>query len=67
MRSEKGFSQDQIAELVGVDRSTVAKWETGKAYPRVEILIKLSEIFGCTTDELLKGDDPDRLQSDNNA
>ena len=46
----------QLAELVGVDRSTVAKWETGIAYPRVEILIKLSEIFGCTLDELVKGE-----------
>lgn len=53
IRSERGFSQSQVAELVGVDRSTVAKWETGQAYPRVEILIKLSEIFNCTVDELL--------------
>ena len=51
------MTQTQLAEAVNVSRSAVASWENGAAYPRVEILIKLSEIFGCTLDELVKGEE----------
>ncbi|MBR2389001.1 MAG: helix-turn-helix transcriptional regulator [Clostridia bacterium] len=49
------LTQSDLALMVGVDRSTVAKWELGIAFPRVEVLLKLSEVFKCTVDELLKG------------
>ena len=52
-RKEKGFTQDDLAVELGIDRSTVAKWETGKAYPRASLLPKIAEILGCTVDELL--------------
>lgn len=55
MRREKiGLTQDQLAEKLGVDRSTVAKWETGKSHPRIFLLPKISVILGCTVDELLE-------------
>ena len=54
IRKNAGFTQDQIAKAVNVDRSTVAKWETNKAKPRVDTLIKLAALFECSVDELVK-------------
>ena len=48
--------QEDVASALGVDRSSVAKWETGKAVPRATMLIKLADLFGCTVDELLRND-----------
>ena len=54
-RISNGYTQEELAKELKVDRSTVAKWENGKALPRTEMLIKLSELFHCTIDELVKG------------
>lgn len=53
MRIAVGLSQKKLAAKLDVDRSTVAKWETGKSKPRADMLIKLAAILGCTVDELL--------------
>lgn len=52
-RKVLGLNQGDLAEKLGVDRSTVAKWETGAAKPRTDALIKLCEILSCSADELL--------------
>lgn len=52
LRSEQGMSQAVLAELLGVDSSTVAKWESGGVYPRTQLLPQIAKIFGCTIDEL---------------
>lgn len=52
-RSKAGLTQQDIADKLKVDRSSVAKWESGEAMPRVDKLKQLSEILGCTIDELL--------------
>lgn len=52
-RKKAQKTQEEIAAECGVDRSTVAKWETGKSIPRPEILKKLAQIFQCSIDELL--------------
>lgn len=54
LRKEKGLSQEQLAEIIGVSRQSVAKWEGGKTYPEVDKLIELSNIFGISIDKLLK-------------
>ena len=54
-RSAKGISQEALAAELGIDRSAIAKWETGKSLPRAELLPKLADILGCTVDELLRG------------
>ena len=54
IRIEKGFTQDSLANKIGVDRSTVAKWEANKSTPEIKRLKKLAEIFGCTIDELVR-------------
>lgn len=46
------MSQEKLAEALSMDRSTVAKWETGDSYPRGETLAKLADLLGCTIDEL---------------
>lgn len=53
MREKNGMSQEVVAKRLGIDRSAIAKWETGEAMPRVERLIQLSRLYGCTIDELL--------------
>ena len=54
MRKKQNLTQEELAKKLGVERSTVAKWETEKSIPRVDALLKMSSIFGCTMDELLK-------------
>ena len=55
-RESSKMTQIDLAKKIGVKRSTVAMWEAGRIYPRVEVLIKLSDLFGCTIDELVKGE-----------
>ena len=52
LRIQKGISQGALAELLGVDSSTVAKWESGGIYPRAQLLPKLAQALGYTIDEL---------------
>lgn len=54
LREEKGITQKQLADLVGVERSTVAKWETGTAFPGGAKLPKLARALGCTVADLFK-------------
>ena len=53
IRMKSNLTQKEVARKLQIDRSTVAKWETGKADPRAEELTKLAKLFGCTVDELL--------------
>ena len=55
-RKKKNMSQQDVATAMGVTQSMVAKWEKGVNYPAVELLIKLSDLFGCTIDELVRGE-----------
>ncbi len=55
-RKRSGMSQDELAERLGVSRQSVSKWETDTAVPEVERLVAMSEIFGTTLDELVKGE-----------
>lgn len=55
IRRRCGINQEELALELSVDRSTVAKWETGKSLPRAEMLIKLASVLNCTVDELLTG------------
>lgn len=53
LRDAAKLTQDGLAEKLGVDRSTVAKWETGDALPRAGMLPKIASILGCSIDALL--------------
>jgi transcriptional regulator with XRE-family HTH domain len=56
-RKNKGWSQEDLAEKLFVSRQSVSKWENGQNYPSIEIIIKVSDLFGVTIDELLRSDE----------
>ncbi|WP_079529002.1 helix-turn-helix domain-containing protein [Halobacillus hunanensis] len=56
-REKEGWSQTELAEKMHVSRQSVSKWETGKNYPNIEVIIDLSDLFGITIDELLRSDE----------
>ena len=67
LRKEKGISQEKLAEALGVSRQAVSKWESRTAYPELEKLILMSELFGVTLDYLIKEDEIEMPQSDNGS
>ena len=52
LRKLRGLSQEELARLVGVERSTVSKWETGEAKPRADLFVKLAKTLHCKVDDL---------------
>ena len=58
LRMQKGITQIQLASDLGVDKSTVAKWETGKAFPRADLLPKIADLLGCSIDQLFGREAP---------
>lgn len=56
LRKEKGLSQEAFAEALGVSRQSVSKWESGSALPDTDKIIAMSELFGVSTDFILKED-----------
>ena len=56
LREEKNLSREELAQAMNVSRQAVYKWENNKGYPDIENLIKLSDLYNVTLDELIKGD-----------
>lgn len=57
LRKQKGWSQEDLAEKLDVSRQSVSKWESGASVPDLTRILQMSDIFGVTTDYLLKGDE----------
>ena len=57
-RAALNLSQEELSEQIYVTRQTLSNWENGKTYPDVNSLLRLSDVFGVTLDELVKGDIP---------
>lgn len=55
-RNELQLKQDYVAEKLGITRQTMSNWENSRSYPDIERIIRLSEIYDLSLDELLKGD-----------
>lgn len=53
-RKRNGWSQEELAEKLGVSRQSVSKWESAQSVPDLNRIIKMAELFGVTTDYLLK-------------
>lgn len=53
LRKGKGITQEQLAEILGVTRQSVSRWEMDLAFPETEKLIRLSKLFSCSIDFLL--------------
>ena len=58
LRKQKGYSQEELADKVGVSRQAVSKWESEQSTPDLEKVIIMSDFFGVTTDYILKGIEP---------
>ncbi|MEB4860854.1 helix-turn-helix domain-containing protein [Priestia megaterium] len=56
LREEKNLSREELAQEMNVSRQAVYKWESNKGYPDIENLIKLSDLYNVTLDELIKDD-----------
>ncbi len=56
LRAEQGLSQEQLAAKLNVTRQTVSNWENNKNYPDFGTMVELSNLFGVSLDELIKGD-----------
>lgn len=54
-RAASNLTQEQATEALGVSRQTISNWETGKTYPDIVSVIKMSDIYRVSLDELLKG------------
>lgn len=54
LRKKHNMSQEQLAEVLGVTRQAVSKWEAGQSTPDVEKLLQLSELFQVPVDQMLK-------------
>ena len=55
-RARLGLTQDELAQKVFVSRQTISSWENNKTYPDIQSLMLLSQTFGTSIDDLVKGD-----------
>lgn len=55
-RKQNGWSQEEFAEKMGVSRQAVSKWESAQTVPELSKILLMAELFGVTTDYLLKDD-----------
>ena len=55
-RKELNYTQEQLADVLGVSRQSISKWESDIAYPETDKLIELGKLFDCSMDYLLKED-----------
>jgi transcriptional regulator with XRE-family HTH domain len=58
LRKKSNFSQEELAEKIGVSRQAVSKWERAEASPDTDNLILLSKLYSISMDELLSTDEP---------
>lgn len=61
LRKEQNLTQEQFAQSMEVSRQSVSKWESGLAFPETEKLIRMSDLFGCTIDYLLKENESEQM------
>ena len=53
LRSQKGLTQQEVADAIGTEQNTVSQWETGARNPRLPHLLRLAELLDCSIDDLL--------------
>ena len=50
LRKQREWSQEELASQLGISRQSVSKWESGASIPDLDKIIKMSSLFGVTTD-----------------
>lgn len=53
LRLERGINQKELGDAVGVSKQSVSNWENGNIMPSIDLLIRLADFFGVSTDHLL--------------
>lgn len=56
MRKAKGLSQENVADILGVTRQTVSKWETDQTTPDFDKILPICQLYNITTERLLTGE-----------
>lgn len=56
LRKNKGMTQEELAEVLYVSRTTISKWELGRGYPSIDSLKDISKFFSVSIDDLLSGE-----------
>lgn len=68
LRKKKGWSQEELAEKLGISRQSISKWESGASVPDIDKILTLGHLFGVSTDYLLKdemdGEELPRVEED---
>ena len=59
LRKDKNLTQEQLAEILGISRENISRWENGVTEPSRENLIKFADLFNVTLDYLLNRDNAD--------
>ena len=54
LRKTNNYTQEQLADILGVSRQAISKWESDLTYPETDKLIRMSDLYGCSLDYLLK-------------
>ena len=54
LRKSNNYTQDDLAKELGISRQAVSKWETGTAIPDLEVLLKISKLYGITINDILE-------------
>ena len=54
LRKENNYTQEQLADMLGISRQSISKWESDIVYPETDKLIELGRLFECSMDYLLK-------------
>ena len=67
LRTQRNWSQGDLADALGISRQSVSKWETDASIPELDKLLKLSELFGVTLDELVRGEDAPKAETAGSA
>ena len=55
LRKEKGMTQEQLGDRLGVNSRSVSRWENGHGMPDISLLLELADVLGVTVQELLEG------------
>lgn len=63
LRKNSGWSQEELADRLGISRQSVSKWETGESMPDIDKIIRMSELWNVSTDYLLKENSEPRTES----
>lgn len=53
LRKKNGYSQEELAEKLGVSRQSVSKWESNNTYPETDKIVQIANIFDCSMDDLI--------------